>query len=686
MTASGDVTASGPGRRRWALLVSVSSFDDSRIRALSSPPSDVTALEAVLGDPLIGDFAVSTLTDPSAHEMRYALERFYRVDRRSGDLLLIYYSGHGLKHERGTLHFAARDTDVDALHSTSVAASFVNDVMEASPARTHVVLLDCCHSGAFSRGLVAKRGDRAGVLESLGGRGRVVITSSDALQYSFEEGTGLSTFTRALTEGLASGHADRDRDGIVSVDDLYDYLHDRLADEGAAQTPTKWSRDQTGTIAVARAPVDPGGAGDASSTAPTAEPYAPSGPAVRAPGPGTVGAGGPRRRQWAVLAGLGVAAAAMIAVFAVGSGGGESTGPTPTPTLDTTATATGTPTETASPTGPSGGDEPAGPQIAIERTVGSVLSGEPAVHVVATEGSLFVGSRDGVVAVRDAAAGGDSGGRTVSPSEGAVLEHLDATATGGLGWFLYEVHTDDTLDEAEMERSTTVVALGGVGSEIVQTHPLPTGRRIASGPGGIVTASRGAVELRAVADFDAVSASVSWFDDRDDAVDQLAYDGDTVWVLSVTDTVYTVDFDSGEITEVATVSDPGHEATAHGGRLFVEDRTVPGIVAVAPDGTTEVVVSLPEVPEIAAAIDAGELAPELLGDRSTGCEEMTPQVVGDVLLVTHCAVGWLTAVDLTTGATTAIRLAAPGHGLAAVGDDTAWVGLMDGSLVKLHVD
>jgi hypothetical protein len=62
-----------------------------------------------------------------------------------------------------------------------------------------------------------------------GGRGRAVITASNAIEYAFE-GDQLaddqrrrpSVFTGALVEGLATGDADRDEDGLVSLSELYD--------------------------------------------------------------------------------------------------------------------------------------------------------------------------------------------------------------------------------------------------------------------------------------------------------------------------------------------------------------------------------------------------------------------------------------------------------------------------------
>ena len=77
------------------------------------------------------------------------------------------------------------------------------------------------------------------------------------MEYSFEgeqlAGEGRpSVFTSALVEGLATGEADRDRDGYVSVDELYDFAYDRVRTVTPAQTPGKWVFDVQGDFYIAR--------------------------------------------------------------------------------------------------------------------------------------------------------------------------------------------------------------------------------------------------------------------------------------------------------------------------------------------------------------------------------------------------------------------------------------------------
>ena len=170
---------------RSALIVASDDYTDPGLRRLRAPANDAQALAAVLRDPAIGGFEVRTLLNKPAHEVNLAVEEFF-ADRRPGDLLLLHFSCHGVKDEDGELYFAASNSVLRRLGATAVAAEFVNRRMNRSRSRRVVLLLDCCYSGAFERGLTARAGAEMGIEQQFGGRGRAVITASSAMEYAFE--------------------------------------------------------------------------------------------------------------------------------------------------------------------------------------------------------------------------------------------------------------------------------------------------------------------------------------------------------------------------------------------------------------------------------------------------------------------------------------------------------------------
>src|SRR5215831_11463036 len=99
----------GAAGARSALIVASYDYADPGLGQLHAPANDAQALEAVLRDPAIGGFEVRTLLNEPAHVVNLAVEEFF-ADRRAGDLLLVHFSGHGVKDEDGELYFAAANS------------------------------------------------------------------------------------------------------------------------------------------------------------------------------------------------------------------------------------------------------------------------------------------------------------------------------------------------------------------------------------------------------------------------------------------------------------------------------------------------------------------------------------------------------------------------------------------------
>jgi uncharacterized caspase-like protein len=123
-----------------------------RSLATASPRVDVEELGAVLRSPDVGGFTeVRTLLNESAATVRKGIGRFF-ASTDSRDDLLLYFTGHGVKNARGELYLAVADTETDLLGATAIPASYIREEMDGSSSRRLVLVLDCCHSGAFLRG------------------------------------------------------------------------------------------------------------------------------------------------------------------------------------------------------------------------------------------------------------------------------------------------------------------------------------------------------------------------------------------------------------------------------------------------------------------------------------------------------------------------------------------------------
>ena len=239
-----------------ALLIGVSEYEPG-LTPLPAATKDVEAMQQVLENPEIGGFdEVKVLVNPPRQEMEEAIEMLFD-DRQKDDLLLLFFSGHGIKDEEGNLYFATHNTRKNLLQSTTVSAKVVHQVMKNSRSKREVVILDCCFSGAFGKELSAKGDGFVDIKNQLGGEGRAVLTSSSSTQYSFElQGADTSTYTRYIVEGLKTGAADRDEDGSISVDELHEYAKSKVQEATPEMKPEIYAVKEGYKIQLAKAPID----------------------------------------------------------------------------------------------------------------------------------------------------------------------------------------------------------------------------------------------------------------------------------------------------------------------------------------------------------------------------------------------------------------------------------------------
>jgi len=240
---------------KHALLVGVSKFQDAALGGLKAPAEDVQAFAGILRDPERGGFdSVVTSLDEDVETIRGKLSDVLD-NRRPSDSVLIYYSGHGINAASGQLFLATEKTVAQRPRLYSLAASEIRDMMRESRASQLIVVLDCCHSGAFMEGAkgaalpVSQQTFSAGD----GAEGEYVLMSCNAMQVSLDGvDSALSRFTSWMVDGLR-GDAAPDHP-VITLDDLYDYVCRRARAAGAAMTPQRLVNRNSGVPEIARNP------------------------------------------------------------------------------------------------------------------------------------------------------------------------------------------------------------------------------------------------------------------------------------------------------------------------------------------------------------------------------------------------------------------------------------------------
>ena len=224
-----------------ALLIGVSEYKPG-LNPLPAAVKDAAALQRILQDSEMGGFdEVKVLENPDPQSMQYEIETLF-TGRTKDDLVLLFFSGHGIKDDSNNLYFATcitqKNPKGDLIRSTAVPARFIHEVMHNSRAKRQAIILDCCFSGAFDPALPTKDDGSVDLQGQLGAEGRVVLTSSSSTQYSFEQqGSDLSLYTRYLVEGIETGAGDRDDDGKISMRELHDYATSKVQETAPNMTP-----------------------------------------------------------------------------------------------------------------------------------------------------------------------------------------------------------------------------------------------------------------------------------------------------------------------------------------------------------------------------------------------------------------------------------------------------------------
>ncbi len=137
------------GGQRKALIVANDQYEQDALRDLLAPAADAEALGQVLGDPQIGDFAVQVVRNEPAHIIQAQIEDLFS-DSRSDDVLLLHFSGHGLKSESGDL-FSLQPTRARTGLGYRPAGQLI-DIGATSGVPTSSWIWACAVSG-MSRGL-----------------------------------------------------------------------------------------------------------------------------------------------------------------------------------------------------------------------------------------------------------------------------------------------------------------------------------------------------------------------------------------------------------------------------------------------------------------------------------------------------------------------------------------------------
>ena len=230
--------------RSYALVVGIAQYKNLPASAqLEFPNRDAEDIYAALISAEGGQFPAENVHKlinerATVANVRHELEEWLPSVTRDDDRVLIYFAGHGFV-SAGKAWLAPYDVDIHNIPATAYPMDTLGSVVGGKiRGKWKVLITDSCHSGA-----ITPETDRKQVNQTLLDLQKSLfsLTASRDREQSFESdkfGGGHGVFTYYVVKGL-EGEADTNGDGVVSADELAEYVHTNVrAATGAQQNPT----------------------------------------------------------------------------------------------------------------------------------------------------------------------------------------------------------------------------------------------------------------------------------------------------------------------------------------------------------------------------------------------------------------------------------------------------------------
>ncbi|MGB3202485.1 MAG: caspase family protein [Nodosilinea sp.] len=223
---------------RDALIVGINSYQ--YLAELQAPAHDSEAVARCLES--FGECRVTRLPEAIIHQKPAVSQRgmvttaaleaaliklFKPAGKTIPQTAIFYYSGHGLQRQAGIQegYLATSDANPVAGHY-GLSLHWLRRLLQESPVRQRVILLDCCNSGEFFNMLEADPGARAGT-------DRLFMAAAREYEAAYEALDGHhSVFTQALLSGL---NPYKIKGGTVNSHSLTDTVNREL--KGELQQP-----------------------------------------------------------------------------------------------------------------------------------------------------------------------------------------------------------------------------------------------------------------------------------------------------------------------------------------------------------------------------------------------------------------------------------------------------------------
>jgi len=242
-----DFRAVDPVRSR-IVLIGTPHYRDEHLLDVPVIANNVADLAAVFTDPDLGGFgAENCVTVPPEADLVHVGEALTAAAGEATDLLLVYYSGHGLIDRRGKLYLSLADTRPSQLAYSALAFDSIRETFLDGLADNRAVILDSCFSG---RAIGQPLAGGQSLLAALEVSGTFTLTSAAANRIAIVlAGEAHTAFTERLLRLLQKGTTKAGQ--MLTLADIYRHLRTQLVAEGLPE-PQQLGTNAVGLLGLVR--------------------------------------------------------------------------------------------------------------------------------------------------------------------------------------------------------------------------------------------------------------------------------------------------------------------------------------------------------------------------------------------------------------------------------------------------
>lgn len=198
---------------RKALIVGINDYPSIPLHGCINDAQAIGSIIETNGDGSPNFEARINFDIPTKSKLKGEIKKLFSGDCETA---LFYFSGHGYLDELGGGYIVTPDYAQD---DEGISMDDILNIANASKAQNKVIILDCCHSGAFGSPK-ALGGNMTNI-----GEGVSILTASKADEASMETG-GHGVFTNLLLAALQGGAADLR--GHITPGSIYSYIDQAL--------------------------------------------------------------------------------------------------------------------------------------------------------------------------------------------------------------------------------------------------------------------------------------------------------------------------------------------------------------------------------------------------------------------------------------------------------------------------